>query len=286
MKSRQYCKALLRETDRRLREKNRKFLFFASVVCFLFCHCVQAQQILIHSHNDYQQPVPFYKAYGCRVYSIEVDIFHSGTDGLLVAHEVSGLSTARTFEDLYLGPIVELFRLNKGQAWKESGGTFQLLIDIKTPVVPTLDILVSKLNAYPEVFDAAVNIHAVRIVISGDRPVPSEFSGYPPYIFFDGDLRQTYTPEQLRRVALFSEPFDRYSKWDGKEGYIIDSEKTLLEEAIRRVHSMGKQIRFWGTPDNMTAWRVFHTLGVDYINTDRPEACVDFFSRISGRGYR
>jgi alkaline phosphatase len=232
---------------------------------------------LIHSHNDYQQHVPFYQAYACNVYSIEVDVFDSGADELLVAHEVSELSTARTFDDLYLEPIVGLFRRNRGKAWKESDGTFQLLIDLKTPVVPVLDILASKLNAYPEVFDPAINAHAVRVVISGNRPALSEFSKYPSYIFFDGDIEQTYTPDELRRVALFSEPFGKYSKWNGK-GYIIDSEKKLLEEAIQKAHSMGKPIRFWGTPDGITAWNVFYTMGVDYINTDKPEACANFFA--------
>jgi alkaline phosphatase len=264
MKFEQYCKILF--------------------IHFFFCHYVQSQQVLIHSHNDYQQPAPFYQAYACKVYSIEVDIFHSGADELLVAHEVSELSTAKPFDDLYMEPIVELFKQNKGKAWKDSDGTFQLLIDLKTSVVPTLDILVSKLNAYPDVFNPAVNAHAVRIVISGNRPELSAFSKYPSYIFFDGDIKQTYTPDELRRVALFSEPFDKYSKWNGK-GYIIDSEKKNLEEAIQKAHSMGKPIRFWGAPDNITAWNVFYTMGVDYINTDKPEACATFSRGLNNKSF-
>jgi hypothetical protein len=33
------------------------------------------QRILIHSHNDYEQRVPFYQAYAQQVASIEADIY-------------------------------------------------------------------------------------------------------------------------------------------------------------------------------------------------------------------
>ena len=253
------------------------FSVFPATVFFFVCICAQSQQTLIHSHNDYQQPVPFYQAHACGANSIEADIFSSGTENeLLVAHHATEFSSSRTFDNLYLKPVVEVFKRNQGKAWAASDNHLQLLIDLKTPVVPTLDILVSKLNAYPEVFDPAVNPDAVRVVISGNRPDPADFSKYPSYIYFDGRINQTYTQEELSRVPLFSEPFSDCSKWDG-EGAIIDSEKKMLEALIQKAHSLGKPIRFWGAPDTITAWKVLSAMGVDFINTDQPEACTNFF---------
>ncbi|OAV63660.1 hypothetical protein Barb6_03626 [Bacteroidales bacterium Barb6] len=50
-----------------------------------------------------------------------------------------------------------------------------------------------------------------------------------------------------------------------------------LTEVIAKIHSLGKPIRFWRTPDGVEAWTTFHTLGIDYINTNMPEDCATFF---------
>ena len=249
-----------------------------TIVLFFFCISVHAQKVLIHSHNDYHQAVPFYRAFVCGAYSIEADIFCTEKENeLLVAHDAKELPTAPTIDDLYLNPIVGIFKRNQGKPWKNSDGHFQLLVDLKTQTVPTLDILASKLKAYPEVFDPEVNPNAVRVVISGNMPAPADFHKYPSFIFFDGRFNQTYTQDELKRVLLFSEPFSAYSKWNGK-GEMIDSEKKVLESLIQKAHALGKPIRFWGTPDNSTSWDVLHTMGVDFINSDNPEACANYFS--------
>lgn len=243
--------------------------FLVVPIVLICCVCgVQAQTVGIHSHNDYKRNVPFYQAYACGASSIEADVFVSpGGDDILVAHDEVELPTASTFDELYLKPAVEMY--------KRDGRAYQLLIDPKTSAEPTLAVLVGKLAAYPEVFDPTVNTEAIRVVISGNRPAPSEFSKYPSCISFDGSLDTSYTEQQLERVAMFSDQFDNYSKWNGK-GYIIDSEKEALREVIDRVHAMGKPIRFWGTPDNITAWNTFRSMGVDFINTDKPEECSIF----------
>jgi alkaline phosphatase len=58
----------------------------------------------------------------------------------------------------------------------------QLLIDIKTDSIKTLDALVLLLKKYPSI----INNRSVSIVVSGNRPEPRMYNKYPRYIWFDG----------------------------------------------------------------------------------------------------
>ena len=250
--------------------------FFVIFGWFVVCCAANAQEKLIHSHNDYNQRVPFYQAYAQQLSSIEADIYATDReDVLLVAHEKEELLSAPALDDVYIAPIVNLYQLNNGRAWRGSDKYFVLLVDLKTPADPTLGRLLNKLKRYPEVFDPVVNPYAVRVVISGNRPAAETFNDYPSIISFDG-AHTNYSPEQLERIFMISLNFRLYSGWDG-QGQIQENELIKLEELISAAHALGKPIRFWGSPDNENAWRILHQMGVDYINTDQPEACAAFF---------
>ncbi len=230
-----------------------------------------------HSHNDYVNDIPFRLAYDNHFGSIEADIW--ALDGeLYVAHNKNEIQTARTLDALYIQPVVRIFRQNGGKAWKDHPGTFQILIDLKTPVQPTLAILIEKLQPYPDVFDPDVNPDAVRIVLSGNRPEPAEFTDYPGYIWFDGLLDRKYNDEELKRVPLFSENLRKFTSWNG-EGDIIDKEKLRIREVIDSVHELNNKIRFWNAPDNPNAWEILMKLGVDYINTDKITELAGYLKR-------
>lgn len=256
-----------------------------SLLAFILISSIGAlmaqSRIYIHSHNDYRQNVPFYQAYSQQVYSIEADIYtNSNETDLLVAHDIDELPTALTIDELYISPIVTQFKRNQGKAWADNEHTLQLMIDLKTKEHPTLDILVKKLQQYPEVFDPSVNPKAVKVLITGNSPKPEDFKKYPDFIFFDGRPQYNYNSEQLARIGLVSDSFNKYSKWNGK-GAIISPEKEKLNQIIDKVHSWGKPIRFWGTPDGVNAWNTFHEMGIDIINTDKPELCTDFFKNFN-----
>lgn len=219
-----------------------------------------------HSHNDYEQKTPFFLAYNAHFGSIEADIW--AIEGkLFVAHNKDQVSAEKTIESLYLLPIVKLFRENGGRAWKDSPGTFQLLIDLKTEVEPTLSMLVRQLLKYPEVFDPIVNKNAVRITITGNRPEPAKFRDYPDFIYFDGNLKLTYNSELIERVALYSDNLVNFTRWRGA-GPIPASDEKRLVQVIDSVHRINKTIRFWNAPDTPEAWASLMKLKVDYINTD------------------
>jgi len=84
----------------------------------------------------------------------------------------------------------------------------------------------------------------------------------------------------LERIHLISLNFRLFSRWDG-QGSIDPDELRKLEDTIAAVHAMGKPVRFWGSPDTENAWMTFHKMGIDFINTDQPEACAAFFRNLS-----
>ncbi len=145
-----------------------------------------------HSHNDYENDPPFMLAYNNHFGSIEADIWAVNGE-LFVSHNEKDIIPSRTLDSLYIKPIVRIFRHNGGKAWKDNQGTFQLMIDLKTPVDPTLSLLIQKLANYPDVFNPRINKNAVRIVITGNRPEPAKFLNYPAFVFFDGNVELRYS---------------------------------------------------------------------------------------------
>ena len=228
--------------------------------------------VILHSHNDYDRTAPFWEAYSQRCGSIEADVFLQDGE-ILVAHNRKDLSTDRSLRAMYVEPIVRTFRENDGRMWKNSPERLILMIDLKA--ADAMPGVVSLLDQYPDVFASP---EGVQVVISGDEIAPEEFAGYPSYIFFDGRLTNSYTPEQLSRVGMISADFRDYArKWNGK-GRMIDAELEPVKAAIAKAHEMGKRFRFWGTPEGTTAYFTFWKLGVDVINTDKPAVASLFFS--------
>jgi alkaline phosphatase len=219
-----------------------------------------------HSHNDYFQKQPFVTAFEAGMTSIETDVF-LWNQNLYVAHTLFEIDWTCTFEALYVQPVV--YAVRSGKAYP-----MQLMIDVKTGAEATLDIITRELARYPDVFN---DKSMIKIVISGNRPTPSVWNKYPSYIQFDGRPNEVYTSEQWQRVGLVSDNFNAYkTTWWGKD---ILCPKTCerLKKVLNYVHSKGKKMRFWKTPDNKAAWEVLTNLGVDFINTDSPCALKSFF---------
>lgn len=254
-------------------------------VALVLCTAAVAQRpILIHSHNDYTRTMPFYEAYAQQLSSIEVDLFLQ--DGkLLVGHDVISLRSDMTFEQMYLQPLVSLFKQHGGHAWAYTTEPLQLMIELKSASAPTLAAVVEALSRYPEVFNPAKNPYAVQIAFTGNIPAKEDFCNYPAWVRFDGEWDAQYSPEQLKHVALISTNFRALSRWNGK-GSIIPAERVKIEEVIARAHALGKPVRFWGAPEGVTVYYTFYDMGVDYINTDRPAACAEFFRDFGNKNFQ
>ncbi|WP_035333778.1 alkaline phosphatase [Dyadobacter crusticola] len=245
-----------------------KFSQVLLLLCLFTCTGTNAQQLSGafpqgHSHNDYLQAAPFTLAYQQQFGSVEADVFLRN-DSLFVAHTLKEIEPERTFEKLYLAPLLRVAAKNGGKIYKDK--KYQLLVDLKTSGEPTLKALVKLLEPHRQLFGEGGG--GVHLVISGNTPAPPAFNQYPEFVSFDGRPEVSYTPEQLERVGLISQAFGAYSKWNGK-GIPVEADREKLTAVIGKAHANRKPFRFWASPDNINAWKVLMNLGADYINTDK-----------------
>lgn len=220
----------------------------------------------IHAHNDYVQPRPFTNAYEQRADFIEADVWLQ--DGRLVVSHDKPQAGAPTLDSLYLKPIVSLFGQYTDKVSPTRDYTFGLVIDVKDNPAEVLPKLLTALQERLPCFNRSANPRAVQIIISGNRPKIDTYLDYPLLLQFDGRPSEVYDDETLKRVALISDNFRSYSRWDGT-GDLPDLDREKLKRVIKRAHSDNKPIRFWAIPDTPNAWKQLKKIGVDIINTDK-----------------
>jgi alkaline phosphatase len=226
-----------------------------------------------HSHNDYEKPFPFTAAWNEGFGSVEADL-HLINDTLWVAHNKAIPGIDPTFEHAYLQPL-------QAAIAKDKIRQLQLLIDIKTEAVATIDKVIATLRKYPTL----INNSSIRFVISGGRPDPAVWNKYPAFIWFDGNLGQVYSKEALSKIGLLSADFHKYTDWNGK-GRVPARQLDTIQQLITAAHNLGKPVRFWATPDNINAWYHLMRWKVDYLNTDRTAAMGHFLKTLSKSNYR
>jgi len=246
------------------------------MIIFLTAHAQPAHYSVAnaHAHNDYVHPHPFVTAYGEAFGSIEADIFLEH-DSLMVSHELKDTQSNRTLQKLYLNPLLQKVQENNGYPYPDTNRSLQLLIDIKTDSLSTLKKLVEVLRGYP----AIINQQKIRITITGNRPLYSLFTSYPPFIWFDGELHKNYSAAALTRIVMMSDDFENYSKWNG-QGVMPAADKREVNAGIAKSHRLNKPVRFWDAPDLPNAWKQFESQGVDYINTDKLKELSNFFKQM------
>ena len=249
---------------------------YLSFLFFCVFQCVLGQtpsSFIVHSHNDYVQDVPYWKAFSSGATSIEADVFLK--DGALyVTHHENEIEEGKQLENAYLHPLE--VSLAAPYTFPEQ---LQLLIDVKSDAYTTLDALIEILKKYPKI----TNNKKVKIVISGNRPKVEEYTNYPDFIYFD---YQQLTPitdtATLDKIAMVSLSFGSVSAWNGL-GRLTAPDAEKVTATIAKAHALHKPFRFWGTPDTKTAWSTFVRLGVDVINTDHPFYCVQYVSSLHKR---
>lgn len=221
------------------------------------------ESLKLHAHNDYLQEVPFWTAFAAEAQSIEVDLVLKDAT-LFVAHEPESILPGRTLTTLYLEPI----RQAKALALKPDTA-FDLLIDLKSDAKKSLDLLLREVMPYEQLLYSDSNPTGLRLIISGNRPPVSEYATYPDFIHFDYQSLNWEADLPWEKIGMVSFSFRNFSDWNGKGGLPLEDQKKL--QNIRdRVHAQDKPIRFWATPDTKTAWKFFHDLEVNYLNTDHP----------------
>ncbi|GAB7347086.1 hypothetical protein MBLNU459_g3217t1 [Dothideomycetes sp. NU459] len=165
----------------------------------------------IHSHNDYWRRIPLWDAlhYGCTGVEADVWLFD---DDLFVGHNTASLSRNRTFQSLYVDPLIQL--LDKQNPHTEfantshhgvfdevSDQTLVLLVDLKTDGPTTLPVVEQQLEGlrskgYLTYFNGTHTIPgAITVVGTGNTPF-DQLIANTTYrdIFFDAPLERLWAP--------------------------------------------------------------------------------------------
>jgi hypothetical protein len=258
-----------------------------------------------HAHNDYAHPHPLFDALHHGFVGVEADVFLVGKELRLAHDKVDDWSTVPTLEAAYLTPLSEL------KTWRNSGGIYPdgtpllLLVDIKTPEIPTYQRLHEVFAAYeaanPGLFTTytrspdghyKVKRGAVNVIISGNRPREAMAAQPLRYAGYDGrpsdigpDLRPDESPAF---VPLISENWEKVFtgelKWDGA-GPMPAATREKLKQLVGAVHAEGKMLRFWKLPaDAPAVWGPLYDAGVDLINTDDLRGLAEHLKSRHARG--
>lgn len=223
-----------------------------------------------HAHNDYEHPRPLLDALDHGFASVEADI-HLREGQLLVGHDPEDLRPGRTLEALYLKPLRARARAGRG-AVHPGLSEFTLLIDLKTPAVPTYTALRPLLESYADVLTRFTPDRstpgAVTVILSGDRPIEQVRSETIRFCAIDGRLPDLDQNPPVSLMPLISHSWRPTFSWF-TDGQLPAADLQRLHEVVRRTHAQGRRLRFWGTQDQPQVWKALHTAGVDLINTDR-----------------
>lgn len=242
-----------------------------------------------HAHNDYEHPHPLLDAMQEGFASVEADIYLQDGE-LRVAHDKKDTIKGRTLERLYLDPLFAEFRrlqplFGKGTNVYPWPGHTQLLVDIKADGAAVYAELKKRLRKYAPMltrFDGkAVQPGAVTIVLSGDRPVAELARDKDRFLFLDGRASDP-TEFQMPEIApLTSDSFTPDFMWSGRDP-MPPAMRERFAKRVQAAHARGQKIRFWGVPDNATAWEEMILADVDYVNTDHlPELAGFLRKRLS-----
>jgi hypothetical protein len=261
----------------------------ASILVVLLCSCclalgADAYLPRAHSHNDYEQARPLVEAINLGFCSIEADI-HLANGKLLVAHAAKDVNENRTLEKLYLDPLRDRAERHGGRVHK-NGPAVILLIDIKTDAVSTYQKLRGVLQKYADVLTRFENgktyTNAITIIVSGNRPRELMLDEPVRLAAYDGRLSDLSANLPPSFAPLISHSWREIFQWQG-QGEFPEQERSKLNDLVAKVHAQGKRIRFWGGPDNASAWKEMCEAGVDLINTDKLGELAKFLREEQGR---
>lgn len=218
-----------------------------------------------HSHNDYRRERPLFDALESGMCSIEADIFL--IDGVLrVGHDRAEAEKNKSLQAMYLDPLKKLSqgksRLSEG--WPE----ITLLVDIKADGDKVFPILKSLVAARASAFSNDRTVRAVRVVVSGDRPIQQILECKTGWLALDGRPSDIGKNIPVRRMPLVSENWSTVG-WN-KNVELPSENKERLNSYVRAAHSEGRQFRFWGVPDRIDFWQLMRDSQVDWVNTDQP----------------
>ncbi|MDO8541793.1 MAG: phosphatidylinositol-specific phospholipase C/glycerophosphodiester phosphodiesterase family protein [Opitutaceae bacterium] len=222
-----------------------------------------------HAHNDYEHARPLLDALDRGFCSIEADVWL--VDGqLLVAHDLKNVQPERTLSRLYLEPLRERVRRNRGRVYR-GGPPVILLVDAKSAAVPTYTALHAVLEKFADILtsfrEGRPQSSAITVIVSGNRAIDVMKAQPLRYAALDGRAADLDTNPPVALVPIVSENWKTVFGW-AWEGPMPADVASRLRQWVERAHAQRRKVRFWNTPDRADAWGILADAGVDIIGTD------------------
>jgi len=255
-----------------------------------------------HSHNDYWRPIPFYSALSVGAVSVEADVWlYNGT--LHVGHEEGALTDARTFDSLYIQPILSVLqRQNPNSTFLTAGPTkngvydtdgpqtLYLFVDLKTPGATTWPYVVKALQplrsaGYLTTFNGTgVTTGPVTVIGTGNTPLNQVQGVSPRDYFFDANIPLLATTQS--NITSDVSPIasvDFATQFGAVRNETFNAtQQALLESQVATAHGKGIGVRYWDQPGwpigtRNAIWRILWDAGVDLLNVDDLEGAANFW---------
>ena len=256
----------------------------------------------LHSHNDYWRPLPFYSALSVGAVSVEADVWlYNGT--LHVGHEEAALTDERTFDALYVQPILSVLQAqNPNSEFVEagsskngvydtsSGQTLYLYVDVKTSGGETFPYVIDALEplrsaGYLTTYNGtAVTPGAVTIIGTGNTPLDQIQGVSNRDYFYDAPL-----PYLNTTFSNITSSVSLTANWDFSDSFgevrgleFNASQAETLRTQVESAHAKGIAVRYWDTPGwpvgtRNAVWRILWEAGVDLVNVDDLTAAANFW---------
>ncbi|KAH6636887.1 PLC-like phosphodiesterase [Chaetomium tenue] len=253
--------------------------------------------VACHSHNDYWREIPLFTAIYAGCTGVESDVWLRDGD-LLVGHDTASLQRNRTFQSLYVNPLVEILTHQNPSTSYYNGKTNGVFdTDPDQPLVLLVDIKTDGSETWPWVMKqlAPLREKGWLSYYENDqfhqRPITVVGTGNAP---FDQILGNS-----SRREAFFDAPLDKlensgynltnsyYASADfwkaiGAVWWTQGPSKSQLEKIrshIREAKNRGLVSRYWGLPwwpihARNQVWKVLVDEGIGMLNVDDLEAAT------------
>lgn len=261
----------------------------------------------IHSHNDYWRKVPLFTAIHQGCTGVEADVWLlDDTNTLYVGHDRAALQGNRTFQSLYIQPLVEILeRANpttnfyngssdngiwRGVFDTAPNQTLTLLVDVKSDGGATWNEVIAQLEPLRQrdwltyTSNGTVHPRPITVVGTGNTPFAQLVASNTTYrdYFFDAPLGKL--DDNSSSSSAGAPPYDAQNSYYASVsfssvigqvwmGQLNGDQLARIRTQVAQAHAVGLKARYWDLPAwpvqtrNMV-WDVLVQEGVDMLNVD------------------
>ncbi|KOC09399.1 hypothetical protein AFLA70_12g006411 [Aspergillus flavus AF70] len=267
----------------------------------------ELQSVLKNTHggNEYDYPTDFTRGLSKGCVSTEADVWlYNGT--LYVGHDESSLTEERTFESLYVNPMLDVLKRQNPQTRfvtlptkngvfdTTSSQTLYFFVDVKTSGPETFEAVISALEPLRKEGyltslkdNKTVTSGPITVIGTGNTPLDMVGPVANRDYFFDAHLDELEeNPEITSLISpVASTSFQEAvgSVTYSEDGAVLSDEQlATLRSQISTAKERGIGARYWETPYypiriRNAVWRTLLQEGVALLNADDLDAVAAYF---------